>query len=149
MAGRTGKARPSTFSITCLNHRGIVMLERWIIGMVISFVLRQVAKFKHDIDWNKVKSDLDLRVRALVPGDWFDDEAVLAVNVVLDMVKSALSAQSDLEAILTLLAASDWQGAALALKDLLLKVWNPAPDASVKLKKLHAAVSAQNFSAAA
>lgn len=125
------------------------MLERWVIGMVISFVLRQVAKFKHDIDWAKVKADVDVRVRELIPGDWFDDEAVLAVNVVLDMVVAALSAQEDLERLLTLLAASDWQGAALALKELLLKVWSPAPEASSKVKKLHAAVASVDFGLAA
>ena len=120
------------------------MFERWLVGMVISFVLRQVAKFKSQINWTQVKADLEVRVRALVPGDFFDGEAVALCNVVIDGVVSVLSAQADLEAILTKLAASDWQGALDSVVALLKKLW---ASPTVHQKKVLAALG-EDMSAA-
>ena len=121
------------------------MFEKWLIGMVISFVLRQVAKFKSQIEWAKVKADLELRVRALVPGEFFDSEAVALCNVVVDGVVAVLSAQADLESILTKLAASDWDGALAAVVALLKKLWATP---TVHQKKVLAALG-EDLSAAA
>lgn len=97
------------------------MIERWIVSIVISFVLRQVAKFKDQTDWAKVRADLETRVKDLVPGTWFDAEAVLVVDLVLEKIQVALGATDVLRDILEKVAAEDWQGALLLLKELLLK----------------------------
>lgn len=101
------------------------MLEKWLVGVVIAFVLRQLAKFKDTVDWVKVKADLDLRVRALVPGTWFDDEAAAIVGLVMDRVIAVLSQGDQVKVILELLAAEQWAAALVALKDLLLGGWVP------------------------
>ncbi len=109
------------------------MWDRIVLNMVVSFVLRQLAKFGKDIDWAKVKSDLGERVRQLVPGTWFDEEAVALVNAALDAVKIALGAQDDWDTLLRALAAQDWNGALAALKDMLSKVWHPTAKANARL----------------
>lgn len=115
------------------------MLERWLINLVISFVLRQLAKFKNEIDWAKVRVDMSARIAAVIPGTWFDDEAVYVANALLDGVLLVLGQTADLERVLALLAASDWNGAFEALKDLLLKVWNPTAASGKKAQALLAA----------
>lgn len=110
------------------------MLEKWLIGIVISFILRQLDKFKTTIDWTKVKVDAEARVRALVPGTWFDQEAVDVCNIVLAAAEKALSSTTDLQAILQCLATSNWNGAYDLLKDLLLKIWAGVPLSPTELK---------------
>lgn len=115
------------------------MLERWLINIVISFVLRQLARFKGDIDWAKVRADMNARVAALVPGSWFDDEACYLANALLDGVLVVLGSSAELEKLLQLLAASNWSGAFDALKDLLTRVWIPTGGSA---KKAHALLTA-------
>jgi hypothetical protein len=110
------------------------MLEKWLIGIVISFILRQLAKFQSSLDWTKVKADAEARVRALVPGTWFDQEAADICKIVLDAAEKALSSTTDLQAILQCLATSNWNGAYDLLKDLLLKIWAGVPMSPTELK---------------
>jgi hypothetical protein len=103
----------------------MIMLERWAIGIVIAFILRQLAKFQKTIEWDKVKSDLAVRVRALVPGTWFDDEAVALCNLVIDRAAEVLAQGDAVEKLLKMLADQKWVEALEALKDLLLGGWVP------------------------
>lgn len=101
------------------------MIDKWLINIVVGFILRQIAKAGAAIDWAALKAQTDAAVRAVVPGDWFDDEAVAVVNEVLDACQAVLADKDDLEDLLRKLAASDWTGAVAALKALLLTVWHP------------------------
>ncbi len=95
------------------------MLEKWLVSIVIAFVMRQFAKFRDQLDWDKVRLDLETRVKDLVPGSWFDDEAVMLVDLVLAKLKSALGDSEAIGKLLTLLASSDWPGALVFIKGLL------------------------------
>ena len=118
------------------------MIERWAISIVISFILRQLAKFQKTIDWAKVKADLKPRIEQLVPGTWFDDEVVAICNLVLDRAAEVLAQGDAIEIILKLLADAKWQEAAAALKDLLLGGFVPHPKNTVKAgAKVQAALS--------
>lgn len=101
------------------------MIRKWIFSMAVSFVMRQLAKWQNGIDWTKVKADVEARIRALVPGDWFDDEAVSLVMVFIDALQSIMSATAALEAIVRLLADGKTQEAWQALRDLILEQWKP------------------------
>lgn len=104
------------------------MIQRLVVSMVISFILRQVAKFKSDTDWRKIKADLDKRVRDLIPGTWFDDEAVLVCRTLVDMAQVVLSSEQELQRVLELVADSKWDAAFALLKQLILgqiKVMSP------------------------
>lgn len=104
------------------------MLERWAIGLVIAFVVRQLEKFGTTIDWAKVKKDAEVRLRALVPGTWFDDEVVAIANTVIDRAAEVLAQGAAIEDLLKLVAAGDWAGAVAALRKLILGGWvNASP----------------------
>lgn len=100
------------------------MFNNVITSIVISFVLRQIEKFQKTIDWVKVKSDADIRVRALIPGTWLDDEASNAVAYMLDTLQVALSSKNDFNIILKLLANKKYEDAGVKLKDLLICAWS-------------------------
>ncbi len=107
----------------------------WILNLVIAFAIRQLAKFSKSIDWGKVKTDLAIRIADLVPGTFFDAEAIAGANMLLDGLAATLSATADIEAILKLLATDKFAEAMQALKDLLLKIWVPQiPDPVVQAK---------------
>jgi len=101
------------------------MFDKWIMTFLLSFVLRQLEKFQKSTDWNKVKADLKPRIEAIVPGKWFDAEAVAACFAIVDVVAAALSNSEDIEAILKLCAAEKWAEALVALRDLVLGAWSP------------------------
>lgn len=118
------------------------MWDRLVLKLVVSFVMRQLEKFGTAIDWGKVKADLKPRIEALVPGVWFDAEAVAAVFAVVDAAARALSATHELQVIVDLLAAQKWSEALEALKTLLLSVWTPVGTKQVAFAKHLAALSA-------
>lgn len=116
------------------------MLERWAIGLVIAFVMRQLAKFQESIDWAKVKADLKPRIEALVPGTWFDDEVVALANMVIDRIAEVLAQGEVIEELLKLLADQKWDEALSLLKALVLGGWVPA---NATLKKTANGMAAQ------
>ena len=99
-------------------------MHSWLISIVISFVLRQLAKFTDSIDWDKVQKDLDERVRQIVPGTWFDDEAVKIVDIAFLTIKRVLKAQDKIQSILQLLAEQKFPEAATLLKRILTEHLN-------------------------
>lgn len=116
------------------------MWDRLVIKLVVSFIMRQIEKFGHTIDWAKVKADLKPRIEAVVPGTWFDAEAVAAVFTVVDAAAKALSATGEIQKILDLLAAQKWAEALEALKTLLLSIWQPTGAKQVAYAKALAAL---------
>ena len=86
------------------------MLLKFALNLVIGFVLRQVAKWQEGVDFSKVKADLDERVKALVPGAFFDDEAIYLVNNAIDVIAAILANTTELKVILDLVAGGDFKG---------------------------------------
>lgn len=94
-------------------------MQSWMISIVISFVLRQLAKFTTSLDWAKVAEDLDKRVRDLIPGKWLDDEGSSVALFAFNSIRAVLMAQDKIKPILELLAHQKYTEAALLLKKLL------------------------------
>lgn len=97
------------------------MVLKWVISYLIGFVMRQLATFQHSIDWTKVKTDLDVRLRAMIPGQILDNEAVLILNTALDEIAKMLASTDKLQAILNLLAAEKWVEAGQELLTMLME----------------------------
>lgn len=76
----------------------------FIVDMAVSFALRQVQKFADKTDWSKVKADLAVRVRDLVPGEFFDTEAAAASNAAIELVEKFLKGDTD-EKVVKLIVA--------------------------------------------
>lgn len=100
------------------------MFERIVWSLVSSFILRQIEKFKTSIDWEKVKDDAETRIRKMVPGTWFDDEAAEAVRYIIETVAIALGSKPQFEDIINLVATEKHDEASQRLKDLLVCSWN-------------------------
>lgn len=96
------------------------MLEKLVMPLVIGFVVRQLEKFEESIDWERVKADTFERVRMLVPGTWFDDEACAIAGAAIDIIKSVLSKGSDVKHLLQLLSDKKYDMATSMLKELVL-----------------------------
>jgi vacuolar-type H+-ATPase catalytic subunit A/Vma1 len=108
------------------------MLNKWLINLAISFLVRQLAKFGKSINWQKVKEDLKTRTEALVPGSWFDDEAVALVFTVVDAAATVLASVSEIEKVLQLVAQEKWEEAIQTVKELILRSW-PAKAANAEV----------------
>jgi len=89
--------------------------------LLVWFVERQIKKWGKDLDWAKVKVDLVKRIRALVPGERFDDAAAFMVEVIVDLVEmyvkqgltpelAAIQAKGDLDHELARRALAAKQG---------------------------------------
>lgn len=100
------------------------MFRNIIIRFAIGFIMRQLSRWKENIDWAKVRADLEDRVRSIVPS-WIADEAVRWAMVLVDVVEAVLQAQSDIQEILNLLAQSKFDEAWVALRQLILDNFNP------------------------
>lgn len=96
------------------------MMKSWALKMVIGFVLRQLEKFSENIDWQKVEADLDARVRKLIPGTWFDDEAVRIAHAALTVIKTVLGQGDNIKRLLDLLTARKYDEAVKLLKEIIL-----------------------------
>ncbi len=108
-------------------------MEKWIVQAAIQFLVRQFAKFSATIDWDKVKADFGPRIAAIVPGAWFDLEAVAVFEALVDAAAAVLSNTADIKRLLELCATEQWDAAFEALKDLILSGWTPTTAPGRKL----------------
>lgn len=113
------------------------IMDQWIANSAIAFVIRQVTKFGTETDFAKIKADLAIRVADLIPGKWWDAEAIEITNAIVDACERALKNTKTLKIILDLLVAQKHTEALTALRDYLLKSWKPGNDvAAVKAMAL-------------
>jgi hypothetical protein len=83
-------------------------MPSFLISLIVSFVVRQIIKFGRDTDWHKVKYDAGVRIRELIPGEWFDDEFVSLAHCVIDAVSDALNDENNWIELLTLIMEKKW-----------------------------------------
>lgn len=100
---------------------------RWIVNIVILFVLRQLARFREEFDWTKAEADLDARVRQLVPGTWFDDEAAAVARAAFEALHGAIAAPDVFGSLLQALAAGRWNDALEGVRRLIDASYSPWP----------------------
>lgn len=112
------------------------MYKMIIAKLVISFILRQIEKFRETTDWALVRSDLHVRVAALVPGDWFDDEVQRIADFLLDGVIAVLAAQADLTQLMQAITEKRWDLALDELQDLLIRSWDTKGDKDAEAAKM-------------
>lgn len=96
------------------------MLQRLLIKAMISFVIGQIEKFREQLDWDKVRKNMDAYVRNLVPGTWFDEQAVKIVDSVFLAIKNVVSQGDYIKHILQLLAEKKYAEAIELVKQLVL-----------------------------
>lgn len=100
-------------------------MDKWLLGVAVNFMLRQIAKFGTATDWQKVKADLDARLPTLVYFQWLVPTVTDIVNQAIDVVAHLLQDAADLQAVSDKLVAGDVLGALVVLKDALVKILVP------------------------
>jgi hypothetical protein len=113
------------------------MFQGIILNLVISFIVKQLEKFGDSLNWEKVKQDAEERIRKLMPGTWFDDEAAYVVNLVLAGVQEALEDADKFRTILKLLADKKYPEAFSAVKEFLLELWQDLQNPHISSLKAH------------
>ena len=96
------------------------------ISLAIKFVVRQNEKFKDSIDFVKLEKDLVARIKDLVPGTFFDEEAAKLVSFVIHWAQQVLEQGDNMKKLLKLLADKKFDEAVLLLKELILGSIVPA-----------------------
>lgn len=99
------------------------MLQTWIINLAVTFIVRQIAKFGTAINWTSVKADLETRVRQLVPGDWFDSEAVAVAGCLVDAAAAVLADSARIDTVFRFASQQQWPEAITAFKNLIIANW--------------------------
>lgn len=100
-------------------------MNRWLINLVLGYLLTQLAKWKELFDWAKFKEEADAYIRDLVPGTWFDAMAERIANTVIDAAAAVLGDKAHLDVILKALSAGDYAAALVALRQMLEAIWRP------------------------
>ncbi len=62
-------------------------VEKIVVGMIFSFVLRQLDKFKSSLDWVKLKADMDERIKKAIPIAWLTPAIQSLADIVLDDIQ--------------------------------------------------------------
>lgn len=119
--------------------------EKMLLGVAVSFILRQAAKFGAETNWETVKEDLEIRARDIIPGDFFDDEVVELMDSVVTAASVVLQSTAELEAITNLLTEKKWTKAGEAFKALVIASWKPESESE---KAVFAMLSEQAVAAA-
>jgi len=111
------------------------MLDRWIVNLVLMFVLKEIDTFRDENEWAKLREDADALIRRLMPGTFFDPAAAAVVVSLIHGIEKVLAAPSELEDIARLLSAGDYQTAIESLKRLLISRWWPTGVADKRAAK--------------
>src|ERR1700733_11335533 len=116
-------------------------MEKIILNLALPFILGRLQKFQSSINWTTVETDLEAKIRAVIPGQWLDDAAIDIMRTVMGYVQKAMADQADIKSLLGLLAAGNYQGALTMLKNLITS--------SLSIAQLQDPSSAQVISALA
>lgn len=101
------------------------MIIKLILSIALSFISKAISKWGHATDWSKVKSDLDARVRKLIPGELIDDEVVFVLNKVIDVAAGLLSSKESLDKIIGFVKEKKFAEAISFLKQLIIDAYLP------------------------
>lgn len=109
-------------------------MEKILLKFAVTFCLRQVDKFGTGTDFERVKADFDVRVRALVPGEWLDDAAVGLVNDTIDLFASLCRDAAHLKQLAEAALSGDWGTTWSTFKAMVEKFFEPKTEKQVHLK---------------
>lgn len=87
------------------------ILKSYLLQMAIQFMLRQLGKWKTEINWALVKKDAEVLTRKTVPGTWFDPLAVSIVIGAIDKVELVIGQGEELAEVVALVVEGQMEKA--------------------------------------
>lgn len=112
-------------------------LKGWVVEKVMGYVIRQLSKKAEGLPWENFRAEAEKFLRDLVPGDLFDAAVVSISDGVLALVEKCLGDEVALEKVAKLALDQKFEEAGEALKQLVIKHWDP-----IEFPELQAAVLA-------
>lgn len=97
------------------------MIQQFILGIVISLVMKAIEKAEGAIDWAAIIDGTNKAIVGHFP-HWLVPEIEAIVDPIIADAQKVLEQGDNLKHILKLLAAKDFGGAIAALKDLLMGI---------------------------
>jgi len=94
------------------------MFQKLIFEVVLSFVIRQIAKYGDSVEWDLVREDIREYVRKIIPGDAFDETCVSLVDHILDGVEYLIE-NIEFSGVLEAIKSKDLKLAIQILRDLI------------------------------
>ncbi len=94
------------------------MVFNWnslITSYILPLLVRSIAKFGRDFDFEKFKITVGDRIPKLIPGEAWDAAAVSFANSLVDVLANALQNTTGLETLINLCISKDFLGALRAL----------------------------------
>jgi len=82
-------------------------IPAWLVQAMVTFVVRQLAKFFESSNFDKIREDLEIRLRDLIPGEMFDDAAIKMMDVILDTIQKFLQEPMEAKNIFEHLKSGD------------------------------------------
>jgi hypothetical protein len=96
-------------------------LPQWVVKMIVSYVVKKLAKYGSETDFEKIKIALKPKIISFVWGTFLDDAAILTVYATIDALQLLLQASETLEKIGTYVANEQWGEMLELLKKLVTK----------------------------
>lgn len=94
-------------------------MPSFVMSILISFAMKQLQKFESEINWAQVQEDIEDRIKPIIPAPLYagvDQVIILFISA----LKSALSDQTDLKQLITLIAAGNWSAAVTMIQKIVL-----------------------------
>lgn len=89
--------------------------------MVISFFLNKLKHLEKTVDWDKLKTEMNIHIAAIVPGEWLDPTAIKLADLAFYYLKKFLSNEAVLKQLIELLIDKKFPDALELVKKLFEK----------------------------
>lgn len=93
-------------------------MPSFVVNLLISFVMKQLHQFEAKIDWAKVQADIEVRIKTILPAP-LCAAADQLIGLVISALKAALSDESSLKQLMTLIAGEKWADAIALIEKIL------------------------------
>lgn len=107
-------------------------LPVWIVNLIVTFLVRQWAKFGASIDFAKFEATMIERLTAILPS-WLDADGTAFVKALVEGAKAVVGNTAAIDNIIRLAAAEKWNEAGAAMAKLLIGAWVPTDPAGQQL----------------
>lgn len=95
-----------------------------VLNFVVAQIIKAIVKFDKQFDWDKLKNNLESKIRDIVPGYLFDDAVAALVGKIIASCDLILDFTDIIKNVIESVANQDFEGARIKLKQLISEVMN-------------------------
>lgn len=87
------------------------LVYEYVFELILDLVLDRLAKYKENIDWDLVTTDINARIRQLVPGSILEETCIAVAGVIVKHFRGLMKDLALCKELRAALAAGDFQAA--------------------------------------